>query len=95
VRRPRALPAATAHSPLESLSEPRHVPSDASALRREPRVVDGAGLGTFDPEHHYNGVRFHDLRHTFISLMAKAGVHVSVIAAMVGHEYGDALLLRR
>ena len=40
-------------------------------------------------------VDFHALRHTFISLMAKAGVHVSVIAAMVGHTDGGALLLRR
>jgi integrase len=40
-------------------------------------------------------VDFHALRHTFIALMAKAGVHVSVIAAMVGHTDGGALLLRR
>ena len=38
---------------------------------------------------------FHDLRHSFVSLMAAAGVHVSVIAAMVGHRDGGALLLRR
>jgi integrase len=41
------------------------------------------------------GVTFHGLRHTFISLMASAGVHVSVIASMVGHADGGALLLRK
>jgi integrase len=41
------------------------------------------------------GATFHHLRHTFISLMASAGVHVSVIASMVGHADGGALLLRK
>jgi integrase len=54
-----------------------------------------AGLGERDADGHYSGVVFHDLRHTFVSLMALAGVHVSVIAAMVGHKDGGALLLRR
>jgi integrase len=40
-------------------------------------------------------VDLHALRHTFISLMAKAGVHVSVIAATAGHTDGGGLLLRR
>jgi integrase len=54
-----------------------------------------AGLGRFDADGHYAGVTFHDLRHSFVSLMAAAGVHVSVIASMVGHQDGGALLLRR
>jgi integrase len=54
-----------------------------------------AGLGERAADGHYRGVVFHDLRHTFVSLMALAGVHVSVIAAMVGHKDGGALLLRR
>jgi integrase len=40
-------------------------------------------------------VTFHDLRHCYVSMMAAAGVHVSVIAASVGHADGGALLLRR
>lgn len=40
-------------------------------------------------------VTFHELRHGYVSLMAGAGVHVSVIAASVGHKDGGALLLRR
>ncbi len=54
-----------------------------------------AGLGHLDADRHYTGPTFHALRHTFISLMASAGVHVSVIASMVGHSDGGALLLRR
>jgi integrase len=38
---------------------------------------------------------FHDLRHGFVSLMAKAGVHPTVIARLVGHADGGALLMRR
>ena len=47
-----------------------------------------AGLGAVDVDRHYTGVVFHDLRHTFVSLMAAAGVHVSVIASIVGHKDG-------
>jgi integrase len=55
-----------------------------------------AELGERDADGHYSGVVFHDLRHTFVSLMAAAGVHVSVIAAMVGQkDGGGSLLLRR
>ena len=38
---------------------------------------------------------FHDLRHGHISLMAKAGVHPSVLAALVGHADGGVLLMKR
>ena len=41
------------------------------------------------------GTTFHTLRHTYISLMASAGVHVSVIAELVGHDDGGALILTR
>lgn len=41
------------------------------------------------------GLTFHDLRHTFVSLSARAGNHVSVIARQLGHADGGALLLRR
>lgn len=53
-----------------------------------------AGLGEVT-DGHYSGVVFHDLRHSFVSLIASAGVHVSVIASIVGHKDGGALLLRR
>ena len=70
----------------------------ASAVLRPAAVR--AGLGAIDADRrytdrHYTGVVFHDLRHTFVSLMASAGVHVSVIASIVGHKDGGALLLRR
>jgi integrase len=38
---------------------------------------------------------FHDLRHGFVSMMAQAGVHPIVIARLVGHADGGALLVRR
>jgi integrase len=31
------------------------------------------------------GLRFHDLRHTFITLMAERGVPLPVVQSMVGH----------
>jgi len=43
----------------------------------------------------YAGVTFHSLRHSFISMMAAAGAHPSVIAQQVGHADGGALVLRR
>jgi integrase len=43
----------------------------------------------------YRGVTFHSLRHSFISMMAAAGAHPSVIAQQVGHADGGALVLRR
>lgn len=41
------------------------------------------------------GFRFHDLRHTAISLMAQAGMRPEMIALRVGHSDGGALILRR
>ena len=42
-----------------------------------------------------DGMNFHDLRHGYVSLMAQAGVHPTVIARLVGHADGGALLMRR
>lgn len=39
--------------------------------------------------------RFHWLRHTAISLMARAGMKAEVIAERVGHNDGGALIYRR
>jgi len=39
-----------------------------------------------------SGVRFHDLRHTFASLMLLAGVHPKIVSEMLGHS-GVALTL--
>jgi integrase len=33
----------------------------------------------------FQNVRFHDLRHTFITMMAEGGVPLPVVQAMVGH----------
>ncbi|MGH3029866.1 MAG: tyrosine-type recombinase/integrase [Gaiellaceae bacterium] len=41
------------------------------------------------------GFRFHWLRHTAISLMARAGMKAELIAARVGHDDGGALIYRR
>lgn len=41
------------------------------------------------------GMNFHDLRHGYVSLMAQAGVHPTVIARLVGHANGGPLLMRR
>jgi integrase len=40
-------------------------------------------------------LRFHDLRHTAISLQARAGIPAEVIAERVGHTDGGALIRRR
>ena len=32
-----------------------------------------------------DGIRFHDLRHSFISLMAERGVPLAIVQSMVGH----------
>jgi integrase len=39
--------------------------------------------------------KFHWLRHTAISLMARAGMKAEVIAERVGHKDGGALIYRR
>jgi integrase len=51
----------------------RHQQSWRSAWRR---LRKAAGL---------EGIRFHDLRHTFISLMGERGVPLAVLQGMVGH----------
>jgi integrase len=57
-----------------------------SLERRFARAARRAGL----PEAH-----FHDLRHTHVSLAAAAGVGPGEIAAMVGHDDGGVLVMRR
>jgi integrase len=62
------------------------------------KAAVAAGLGTLtlvDGKSHYEGLVFHDLRHTYVSLMGAAGVHPSTVAAQIGHADGGALLLRR
>jgi integrase len=44
-----------------------------------------AGLGERDEDGHYSGVTFHDLRHTFASLMIAAGANPLQIAEALGH----------
>ncbi len=44
-----------------------------------------AGLGERDEDGHYTGVTFHDLRHTFASLMIAAGANPLQIAEALGH----------
>jgi integrase len=39
----------------------------------------------------FPGLRFHDLRHTFITHMAEAGVPIQVVEAMVGHMSAEML----
>ena len=41
------------------------------------RVVKKTGLA---------GIRFHDLRHTFASLMLLAGIHPKIVSEMLGHS---------
>ena len=54
----------------------RHL--DGSALRRRfKRARDAAGL---------RPLRFHDLRHTYGSLLAAAGVDLVTIQAVMGHS---------
>lgn len=57
-----------------------------SLERRFARAARRADL----PEMH-----FHDLRHTAVSLMAAAGVGAGEIAALVGHDDGGVLVMRR
>lgn len=43
----------------------------------------------------YDGLHVHDLRHTAISLMCRAGYRPEWVAERVGHNDGGALILRR
>ncbi len=59
-----------------------------------------AGLGERDQDGHYSGVTFHDLRHTFASLMIAAGANPLQIAETLGHtdrngQPGATLVWRR
>jgi integrase len=81
-------------------SSPDHflLPADLSRHTRANDPLHGSG---FAVAHHqsswrtawrslskaagFPGLRFHDLRHSFISLMAEHGVPIQVVQAMVGH----------
>lgn len=55
-----------------------------------------AGLGERDQEGHYSGVTFHDLRHTFASLMIAAGVNAKALSSyMTLDRYGHLMPGRR
>jgi integrase len=34
----------------------------------------------------FSGLRFHDLRHTFATLMLLGGVHAKIVSEMLGHS---------
>jgi integrase len=59
----------------------------ASAWREEQRLAEDAPT-VFD------GLHVHDLRHTAISLMCRAGYRPEWVAERVGHNDGGALILR-
>jgi integrase len=81
--------------------DPRHflLPADLSRHTKRTDPLNG-GRG-FDVTQHqqswrsawrrlrtaagFNGLRFHDLRHSFISLMAERGAPLPVVQSMVGH----------
>jgi integrase len=57
---------------------PHGTPVDPGTLQdHHSKIVKSAGLP---------GTRFHDLRHTFASLMLLAGVHPKVVSEMLGHS---------
>jgi len=59
-------------------SNPDGAPADPGTLTHNfAKIVKKAGL-----EH----LRFHDLRHTFASLMLIAGVHPKIVSEMLGHS---------
>jgi integrase len=54
----------------------------------DPRHFQSSWQGEWDKFRHIAGIhhrRFHDLRHTYISRAAEAGVPISVLQAQVGH----------
>jgi len=55
-----------------------NVPTDPGTLTHNfARIARRAGLW---------GIRFHDLRHTFASLMLLAGIHPKIVSEMLGHS---------
>lgn len=63
------------------------------------RAVLAAGLGRMvedeDGKPHYEGARFHDLRHTASSLMCSAGMQPEIVAERRGDADGGMLVLKR
>jgi integrase len=47
--------------------------------------VLGLRMGSLTEAAGLSGLRFHDLRHTFITMMVERGVPLGVIQSMVGH----------
>jgi integrase len=59
-------------------SNPNGTPMDPGTLTHNfARIARKAGLA---------GTRFHDLRHTFASLMLLAGIHPKIVSEMLGHS---------
>lgn len=58
-------------------------------------ALEAAGLAHRDDDRLVADFRFHWLRHTAISLCARAGMAPEVIALRVGHKDGGALIYRR
>lgn len=71
----------------------RHDSSRFMARYYRPACI-AAGFGV-ETEGHYEGLNFHMLRHSAISLMALAGWRPEHIAAQVGHTDGGALIHKR
>jgi hypothetical protein len=91
--RPRAAPVVFAtekggvysHSGFQSIWLPALL---AAGLAHEEKRNDGRTIVIAD-------FRFHWLRHTAISLIARAGMKAELIAERVGHKGGGALIYRR
>lgn len=73
------------HSGFQSIRLPALL---AAGLAHEETRNDGRAIVVA-------GFRFHWLRHTAISLMARAGMKAELIAERVGHNDGGALIYRR
>jgi hypothetical protein len=90
-----AVPGASSDSRVRRDGPP--VPSPTGKLLDRNRLMGRyfrpaaprAGFGEFDADRHYSGVVFHDLRHTFISLMAKAGFTPRRVVREQARDLGD------
>jgi integrase len=59
--------------------------------RHYTKACIAAGLGAMvrgeaDERPHYEGVRFHDLRHTAATLLLAQGIHPKIVSEMLGHS---------
>jgi hypothetical protein len=90
----------TPGAPLRRGAERRFRPARLAAIGEHQRDEDlraeeQTPFGRLVADVVVDGVTFHDLRHTAISLMASAGWRLEHIARQVGHIDGGALILRR